>query len=70
MPFSFISFINKLKLMHLFFLKKVNRTLTRLGYFYVTAILSWGYGWGSVEVDIEHEVDLNLRLKWGWDEIE
>ena len=43
---------------------------TRLGCFYVTAILSWGYGWGWVEVDIEAEVDLNLRLKWGWDEIE
>ena len=38
---------------------------TRLGCFYVTAILSWGYGWGWVEA----EVDLNLRLKWGWDEI-
>ena len=39
--------------------------LTRLGCFYVTAILSWGYGWGWVEA----EVDLSLRLKWGWDEI-
>ena len=39
---------------------------TRLGCFYVTAILSWGYGWGWVEA----EVDLNLRLKWDWDEIE
>ena len=45
-------------------------TKTRLGCFYVTAILSWGYGWGWVEVDIEAEVDLNLRLKWSWDEIE
>ena len=39
---------------------------TRLGCFYVTAILSWGW----VEVDIEAEVDLNLRMKWDWDEIE
>ena len=39
---------------------------TRLGCFYVTAILSWGYGWGWLEA----EVDLNLRLKWDWDEIE
>ena len=39
--------------------------LTRLGCFYVTAILSWGYGWGWLEA----EVDLNMRLKWGWDEI-
>ena len=46
------------------------KTNTRLGCFYVTAILSWGYGWGWIEVDIEAEVDLNLRLKWGWDEIE
>ena len=37
---------------------------TRLGCFYVTAILSWGYGWGWFEVE------LNLRLKWGWYEIE
>ena len=44
--------------------------VTRLGCFYVTAILSWGYGWGWIEVDIEDEIDLNLRLKWGWDEIE
>ena len=43
---------------------------TRLGCFYVTAILSWGYGWGWFEVDIEAEVDLNLRLKWSWYEIE
>ena len=41
-------------------------SITRLGCFYVTAILSWGW----VDVDIEAEVDLNLRLKWGWDEIE
>ena len=44
--------------------------ITRLGCFYVTAIMSWGYGWGWVEVDIEAEVDLKLRLKWGSDEIE
>ena len=36
---------------------------TRLGCFYVTAILSWGW----VEFEIETEVDLRLRLKWGWD---
>ena len=28
---------------------------TRLGCFYVTAILSWDYGWGWVEVDVEAE---------------
>ena len=39
---------------------------TRLGCFYVTAILSWCYGCGWLEA----EVDLSLRLKWGWDEIE
>ena len=33
---------------------------TRLGCFYVTALLSWGYGWGWVEA----EFDLNLRLRW------
>ena len=42
-----------------------NMCETRLGCFYVTAILSWGYGWGWIEVDIEAEVD----LKWGWDKI-
>ena len=42
---------------------------TRLGCFYVSAILSWSLGWGWVEVDIEAEVDLRLRLKWGWVEI-
>ena len=40
----------------------------RLGCFYVTAILSWGYGW--FEVDIKDEVDLHLRLNWGWNEID
>ena len=44
--------------------------IARLGCFYVTAILSWGFGWGWIEVDIEAEVDLSLGLKWGWDEIE
>ena len=39
---------------------------TRLGCFYVTAILSWGSGWGWVEIDIEVEVNLRLRLKGGW----
>ena len=43
---------------------------TRLGCFYVTAILSWGNGWGWAEVDIEAEVELSslveiyLRLSW------
>ena len=45
-------------------------SLTRLGCFYVTAILSWGYGWGYGWGWVEAEVDLNLRLKWDWDEIE
>ena len=36
---------------------------TRLGCFYVTAILIWGW----VDVDIEAEVDLNLR--WNEDEM-
>ena len=44
---------------------------TRLGCFYVTAILSWGCGW--VEFDIEAEswngVELRLRLRWGWVEL-
>ena len=40
---------------------------TRLGCFYVTAILSWGYGWGWVEVDIEAEVEVKFR--WGWVEV-
>ena len=35
-------------------------TLTRLGCFYGTAILSWGYGWGLIEVDIEAEVEMRL----------
>ena len=34
--------------------------MTRLGCFYVKAILSWGYGWGWVEVDIETEVEMRL----------
>ena len=42
--------------------------ITRLGCFYVTAILSWGWGW--LEVYIEAEVDLKLRLKWSWVEVE
>ena len=46
--------------------------VTRLGCFYVTAILSWGYGWGWIEDDIEAEVDLKfepeveMRLRWDW----
>ena len=44
------------------------KSFTRLGCFYVTAILSWGYGW--VKVDVEAKVDLSLRLKLGWGEIE
>ena len=39
---------------------------TRLGYFDVTAILSWDYGWCRAEVEIEAKVDLRLKLKWGW----
>ena len=41
---------------------------TRLGCFYVTAILSWGWGW--VDVDIETEADLRLGLMLGWDDVE
>ena len=39
---------------------------TRLGCFYVTAILSWGYGggwywgWGWFEPEVE------MRLRWDW----
>ena len=40
-----------------------NTYLTRLGYFYAKAILSWGW------VEVEAEVNLSLKLKWGWDEI-
>ena len=53
-----------------------NMCETRLGCFYVTAILSWGYGWGWIEDDIEAEVDLKfepeveMRLRWDWDQIE
>ena len=36
------------------------RKITRLGCFYVTAIMSWGWRW--VEVDIEVEVE--MRLSW------
>ena len=41
---------------------------TRLGCFYVTAILSWG--WGLVDVDIETEADMRLGLMLGWDDVE
>ena len=54
------------QLPHRAFMSRWIKVWTRLGYFYVTAILSWGYGWGWVEA----EVDLSLRLKWGWDEIQ
>ena len=48
-----------------------NMISTRLGCFYVTAILGWGWGWGWVEPDIEAKVDLRLKLSWGsrWDEV-
>ena len=35
---------------------------TRLGWFYVTAILSSGYGWGWVEAEVDYT--------WDWSEIE
>ena len=42
---------------------------TRLGCFYVTAILSWGYGLGWVEAEVEIRfsgsfVEIELRLSW------
>ena len=37
--------------------------LTRLGYFYVTAILSWGNGCRWVEAEVE------IRLRWDWVEV-
>ena len=42
-------------------LKEVGNT--RLGCFYVTAILSWGYGWGWFEPEVE------IRLRWDWVEV-
>ena len=49
---------------------------TRLGCFYVTAILRWGYGWGWVKVDIKAEVEVRLsrslvefELSWSWDKL-
>ena len=38
---------------------------TRLGCFYVTAILSWGWygGWGWFEPEVE------IRLRWDWAEV-
>ena len=48
----------------MYWLRKLNRT--RLGCFYVTAILSWGYGWGLYWGWGWFEP----KLKWGWDEIE
>ena len=44
---------------------------TRLGCFYVTAILSWGYGWVGVDIEAEVEmrlsqslVEIKFRLSW------
>ena len=69
----FVSFdvINWLDLQSFKFLRKADiGTIkdTRLGCFYVTAILSWGYGWGWAEADIEAEVE--GRFRWGWFEVE
>ena len=41
-----------------------NAKLTRLGCFYVTAILS--RGWVEVNVEVEVELRFRLRLSWGW----
>ena len=47
---------------------------TRLGCFYVTAILGWGWGWGWVKVMVDVQLRLKLRLSWGygwgWVEVE
>ena len=61
-------------------LKKIWKPwLIRLGCFYVTAILSWGYSWVWVEDEVEAEVDLRLtwtkvwfevNLSWGWGWVE
>ena len=49
---------------------------TRLGYFYDTAILSWGYGWGWYwgwgwfEAEVEMRLSrglVEIELSWGWD---
>ena len=50
-------------------LQKANIFETRLGCFYVTAILSWGYGWGWAEADIEAEAELKLTWTWVWFEV-
>ena len=57
----------------------VGSWLNRIGCFYVTAILSWGYGWGLAEAElrlsrtwdgVEQDVELRLRMSWGEVEIE
>ena len=44
-----------------------NKIVTRLGCFYVTAILSWGWDWSWGWFELEVEVRLNWC--WGWDEV-
>ena len=49
---------------------------TRLGYFYVTAILScgWDWGWSKLswgEIDVKmrlgwNSVEIELKFDWGW----
>ena len=44
---------------------KIQRT--RLGCFYVTAMLSWGCGWFETEVEMRFSgglVEIELRLSW------
>ena len=43
--------------------------LTRLGCFYVTAILSWGYGWGWYWGWGWFEPEIEMRLRWDWVEV-
>ena len=39
-------------------------SITRLGCFYVTAILSWGYGWGWYWGWGWFEPEVEMRLRW------
>ena len=42
---------------------------TRLGCFYVTAILSWGYGWGWHWGWGWLDSEVEMRLRWDWVEV-
>ena len=56
-----ICYISKQFQSHLLFICFMHHT--RLGCFYVTAILTWGWGLVEVEVEVEVEVDVEIRLK-------